>query len=62
MAPHQSFINGNLYTETSTTEGPFNVASTFTVWVTILGIDATLSTNNQIDLFPTVAVTSNTSI
>ena len=63
MTPLQSFVNGNTpYTEISTPEGPFNMASTFTVWATILGIDATLSANNEIDLFPTITVISSSSL
>ena len=63
MTPLQSFVNGNTpYTEISTPEGPFNMASTFTVWATILGIDATLSDNNEIDLFPTITVISSSSL
>ena len=38
------------------------MASTFTTWATILGVEATLAANNQIDLYPTVTVVSSSSI
>ena len=38
------------------------MASTFTTWATILGVEATLAPNNQIDLYPTVTVVSSSSI
>jgi hypothetical protein len=46
----------------STTDGPFNTSLTYNLWITILGVDASLSTNNQIDLYPSASVTGTTSI
>ena len=50
------------YTEVSVTEGPFNTSKTYTLWITILGVDATLAANNQIDLYPSASITAVTSI
>jgi len=38
------------------------MASTFTIWATILGVDANLNSNNEIDLYPTITVASSTTI
>jgi hypothetical protein len=62
MTPNRNLYNGDTVTETSPGQGPFNTSLTHQLWITIVGVEATMAANNEIDLYPNAAVTDTTTI
>lgn len=60
--PQLSMVQGVIASFASVGEGPFNSSGTYQLWITMAGVDATLASNNKIDLYPNAMVTNATTI
>lgn len=46
LKPNQNLAPNTNYTETSNTEGPFNTSANFSLWITIVGLEASMGGTN----------------
>lgn len=55
-------INGQQFNSTITTSFPFNLTGGLTYWTTIVGVDASLASNKEVDLYVSATAVTTTTI